>query len=70
MQATWTIAPGQHFWAVAEHVLARAWGRAPTDAEIVQYWHALIEANRDRLRDRGNPDLVYPGQVFVLPPVS
>ena len=27
-------------------------------------WHAIYEANRDQIK---NPDLIYPGQVFVLP---
>ncbi len=65
---TWTIQPGQHFWAVAERVLERAWGRSPTDAEVVPYWRDLIAANRGRLYDRNNPDLVFPGQVLVLLP--
>jgi hypothetical protein len=69
-QPTWTIQPGQHFWAVAEHLVTDRLGRPPTDAEIVPYWHRLIEANRDRLRDRNNPDLVFPSQVLVLPNVS
>ncbi|HVM00809.1 MAG TPA: hypothetical protein VM324_16080 [Egibacteraceae bacterium] len=63
---TWTTAPGDHLWAIAEAVLARAWGRPPTDAELVPYWQALIERNRPALADPANPDLVYPGQVFQL----
>ena len=34
------------------------------------YWRVLIEANRDHLAVPGEPDLIYPGQVFTLPPVS
>ena len=55
---------------MAEHVLRDALHREPTDAEVVPYWRELIAANRDRLRDRDNPDLVFPGQVFVLPAVN
>jgi nucleoid-associated protein YgaU len=66
-EPTWTIRPGQHFWAVAEHVLTETWGRPPTPAEVVPYWKKLIEANRERLSDRNNPDLVFPGQVLVIP---
>lgn len=65
---TWTVVPGECFWSIAEDVLARAWGRSPTDAEIVPYWRVLIEANRDRLADRANEDLIFPGQVFTVPP--
>ncbi|HEU4564478.1 MAG TPA: LysM peptidoglycan-binding domain-containing protein [Gemmatimonadaceae bacterium] len=28
-------------------------------------WHAIFEANRDKIKD---PDLIYPGQVLTLPP--
>ena len=67
---TWTVGPGDHLWGVAERALAEAWGRPPSDAEVDPYWRALIEANRQRLRDPANPDLVFAGQVLVLPPVS
>ncbi|MEN3314205.1 MAG: resuscitation-promoting factor RpfA [Acidimicrobiaceae bacterium] len=65
--ATWTVRPGQCFWSIAEAELARARGRRPTAAEIVPYWHRLIEANRASLADPANADLVFPGQVFSLP---
>jgi len=65
----WEVQPGEHLWAIAERTLAQAWGRAPTDAEIEPYWNDLVAHNRDALADPANPDLVYPGQVFGLPPV-
>lgn len=65
---TWTIAPGDHLWRVAERTLAGAWERPPTDAETSAYLRDLIETNRDRLAVPGHPDLVYSGQVFALPP--
>ncbi|MGL4981488.1 MAG: hypothetical protein ACRC4W_01285, partial [Treponemataceae bacterium] len=30
-------------------------------------WEALYEANIEILRERGNPDLIYPGQVLIIP---
>jgi hypothetical protein len=66
---TWTIAPGEHLWAVATETLTDSWHRAPTDSEVVPYWHALIETNRGRLIDSANPDYVLAGQTFVLPDV-
>ncbi|MPZ89358.1 MAG: hypothetical protein GEU81_15080 [Nitriliruptorales bacterium] len=63
----WTVSSGEHFWSIAEQVLEEAWRRPVEGHEIVPYWTSLIEANRDVLADPGNPDLVYPGQVFVLP---
>jgi hypothetical protein len=64
----WTAEQGDHFWSIAEHVLADAWDRPPTDTEIVGYWDQLITANADRLADPDNPDLIYPGQTFRVPP--
>lgn len=66
--ATWTVRAGDHFWAVAAHVLGQSWGRSPSEAEVGPYWRLLVEHNRQRLVDPANPDLVYVGQVFELPP--
>lgn len=63
----WTVAAGESFWSIATSVVADALGRTPTDAEVDPYWRALVAANLDRLATP-NPDLVHPGQVFVLPP--
>lgn len=64
---SWTVRPGECFWTIAEEVLAGAWGRPPSDAEVVPYWRRLIEANRHLLADPANPDLIFPGQVFAVP---
>jgi nucleoid-associated protein YgaU len=66
--ATWTIRAGDHLWRVARLTLAAAWHRSPTDADIDPYWRRLIDENRSRLRHPDDPDLVLPGDVFVLPP--
>lgn len=64
---TWVVRHGDNLWSVAQSNLARAWGRTPTDSEIDRYWLRLVEANRARLADPGNPDLIFAGQVFELP---
>lgn len=61
------VAPGDHFWQLAEAQLTQAWGRPATTTEISTYWHQLVEANRDRLAPPGHPDVIYPGQTFVTP---
>jgi len=66
---TWTVAPGESFWSIAEEVLADAWGRPATDAEVDPYWRTLVERNRARLADPDDPDLLHPGQVLDLPPL-
>jgi serine/threonine protein kinase len=65
----WTIGTGDHMWRVAEVSLALSWGRRPTEVDIDAYWRSLIAANRDRLADPRNPDLVFVGQVLDLPPI-
>jgi hypothetical protein len=52
------VRPGDSFWSIAEE---------EADGDVVSYWRALIDANRDRLVDPGNPDLLYPEQVLRLP---
>lgn len=64
---TWEVRAGEHFWSIAEQVLAERWKRPPTADEVERYWRALVEQNRSQLADPRNPDLVYPGQVFTLP---
>jgi hypothetical protein len=66
--ATWMVQRGDHFWHIAQAVLTDSWQRQPTVAEIDRYWRRLIAANRNALRDPGNPDLIFVGQVFALPP--
>ena len=48
-----TVQPGNTLWAIARERYG----------EGIMYV-LVFEANRDRIR---NPDLIYPGQVFVLP---
>ena len=33
-RGTWTVAPGESFWSIAEELLADHLGRPPTDAEM------------------------------------
>jgi nucleoid-associated protein YgaU len=49
-------------------VVADSLGRPGSEREVARYWVVLVEANRDRLVDPTNPDLIYPNQVLRLPP--
>jgi hypothetical protein len=62
------VVAGEHLWGIAADALARATGRAPSDAEIVGYWRVVCEHNRPTLRSR-DPNLVFPGELVALPPV-
>ncbi|KQI69821.1 hypothetical protein AN189_04720 [Loktanella sp. 3ANDIMAR09] len=51
--ATSTVQPGASLWAIATDRFGDG-----------RMYVAVFEANRDQIRD---PDLIYPGQVFVIP---
>jgi hypothetical protein len=66
-RSTWVVEPGDSFWSIAADTLSGPGRRQPTDREVDGYWRHLVVANRDRLVDRDNPDLLVPGQELVLP---
>lgn len=61
---------GEHLWTIAESTLIRSGIEHPDGGTITRYWSQLIEANRDRLVDPTDPDLIMPGQQLVLPPIG
>jgi hypothetical protein len=66
------LAPGDDLWSVATRRLAVASGRAPADVpvhEVAPYWVRVCDANRDRWAS-GDPNLVFPGEHVVLPPIE
>lgn len=69
-ETSYTVMAGDSFWSIAAERVRSATGLAPSDAEVARYWRVLIEANRDHLVVPGEADLIHPGQVFTLPPVS
>lgn len=58
------VGPGDHLWSIAEHRLAQAWGRVPTDDEVDPYWRRVVAANPQV----GDPDLLHVGDVVRVPP--
>ena len=65
-RSSWTVEAGDSFWSIAAETVAPAGGQ-PNDRQVRAYWRRLVEANRSRLIDAGNPDLLVPGQQLVLP---
>ncbi len=62
------VVAGESFWTIAEHSMSERLDRRPTEAETAAHWERLVDANRDRLVDHDNPDLIFPGQVLTVPP--
>lgn len=54
-----TVRAGESLWSIAEHVL----GTKDT-TRIARFVSRLHRTNRDRVAD---PDLIFPGQVLLLP---
>jgi DNA-binding SARP family transcriptional activator/nucleoid-associated protein YgaU len=67
LQHETVVEPGDNLWNLAEEHLAADLGRDPSDEEVAPYWREAVAANTDRLVQAGNPDLIIPGQVLVLP---
>jgi nucleoid-associated protein YgaU len=63
------VVAGDSLWTIARDALATATSSEPDEPTVHRYWRELIELNRHRLVDPGNPDLIFPGQRFELPPV-
>lgn len=66
---TVVVEAGDHLWKISESRLDDILRRRPTDAEVSPYWREVIDVNRATLRS-GDPDLIYPGEVVVLPPMD
>ena len=57
----YTVRPGDSLWDIAEMKLGTAETR-----RIARYWPRIHRANRDVIG--GDPNLIVPGQVLILPP--
>lgn len=64
---TWTVEAGECFWSIATEIVSDVLQRPATDGEVATYWTRLIDANRPRLVDPDDPDLLLPGQVLEVP---
>lgn len=61
------VVPGDSLWSIAERTTSTRLGHRARDHETAPYWRTLIEANRHRLVDPSDPDLIHPGQELLLP---
>jgi hypothetical protein len=66
----WLVRRGDSMWRIAQSTLAEHLGREVTAAEIGPWWLELIAANGGAFRYDNDPGLIYPGQVFDIPPLQ
>jgi nucleoid-associated protein YgaU len=72
VQASHVVVEGDNLWTIARDHLAEARSGGAgelTTREVAAYWLRVVEANAPNLRS-GDPDLIYPGETIVLPPVD
>lgn len=63
------VIDGESLWSIAtRHLAASHRDVQLSDWEKARYWTEVVDANRSSLTS-GNPDLIFPGEVIVLPPV-
>jgi hypothetical protein len=64
---------GENLWTIARDELARARSGGsgePTNQEVFKYWRRVIEANKKDLWSGGDPNLIFPTEPIILPPVD
>ncbi len=65
-QSSVVVEKGDHLWKIAAKHLGVVLGRNPKPSELSTYWRDVIKTNIETLKS-GNPDLIYPGEVVMLP---
>jgi len=68
--STYVVERGDNYWEIADDHLTVLIGHEPTEAQVLEHTHQLMDANVDRLGDRTPASMIYPGDVLVLPPPS
>lgn len=68
-QVVHDVVAGEHLWSIA-HDHLHDQGLPTTDDDVNRYVSDVVAANRDQLVDPQNPDLILPGQQFILPTPS
>jgi len=66
------VVPGDDLWSVAQDRLAASLGVAPErlgPEQVAGYWRLVVRENTATLRS-GDPDLLMPGEVLILPPTD
>ena len=63
------VSKGDHLWKISATYLEAVLNRTVETSEISPYWRLVIAVNAGTLKS-GDPNLIYPGEVVVLPKLS
>jgi len=69
-EAEVVVERGDNLWTISEDRIESDLGRDASDPEVAPYWQTVVDANQGNYVQAGNPNLIYPGQVLVLPPTG
>jgi DNA-binding SARP family transcriptional activator/nucleoid-associated protein YgaU len=64
------VARGDNVWNLSQAHLEQVHQRAVSDDEVRPYWQEVIAANRDRLANPADPNLIFAGQTMRFPAVG
>lgn len=62
----YVVQPGDSMWSVSADHVRRSQAGPVSGTEVMRVWRQVVDLNRDRIRS-GDPDLIYPGEILVLP---
>lgn len=66
---SYEVAAGDNLWSIALAHLSESTEERPSEGAVAAYWVELIAANLANLTSN-DPDLIYPGERIVLPPIA
>ncbi|MBT8212221.1 MAG: LysM peptidoglycan-binding domain-containing protein, partial [Acidimicrobiia bacterium] len=67
--SSYRVEKGDSLWTIAARVVSEATGGTPDDRSIARYWRLLVAENTSALTS-GDPDMIYPGETVVVPPME
>jgi nucleoid-associated protein YgaU len=65
----WTVTSGDNLWTIAQRHLGTLAASEAALPDLADYWRRVVAANQDVIRSN-DPDLIYPGEIVVLPPAA
>lgn len=62
----YTVVKGDYIWNITKEVLENEFGRAPTNAEILEHTRWIIEKNDKKLESDNYTVIMHPGEELIV----